>query len=73
MMADGLVEEVRSLSEYRDTLALRTVGYTEIFNCLDGKCTLDQAVSDIKTNTRHYAKRQMTWWKRDKDIRWIEL
>ena len=73
MMADGLVEEVRSLSEYRDTLALRTVGYTEIFNCLDGKCTLDQAVADIKTNTRHYAKRQMTWWKRDKDIRWIEL
>ena len=73
MMADGLVDEVRSLAEYRDTLALRTVGYTEIFSCLDGKCSLEQAVTDIKTNTRHYAKRQMTWWKRDKDIRWIEL
>lgn len=73
MMADGLVEEVRSLAEYRDTLALRTVGYTEIFSYLDGKCSLEQAVTDIKTNTRHYAKRQMTWWKRDKDIRWIEL
>lgn len=73
MMADGLVDEVHSLAEYRDTLALRTVGYTEIFSYLDGKCSLEQAVTDIKTNTRHYAKRQMTWWKRDKDIRWIEL
>jgi len=73
MMEDGLVEEVRSLEEYRDTLALRTVGYSEIFGYLDGKTSLDQAVADIKTNTRHYAKRQMTWWKRDKDIRWIEL
>lgn len=73
MMEDGLVDEVRSLEEYRDTTALRTVGYSEIFSYLDGKCSLEQAVADIKTNTRHYAKRQMTWWKRDKDIRWIEL
>ena len=73
MMEDGLVNEVRSLEEYRDTTALRTVGYSEIFSYLDGKCSLEQAVADIKTNTRHYAKRQMTWWKRDKDIRWIEL
>ena len=73
MMEDGLVDEVRSLAEYRDTTALRTVGYSEIFSYLDGKCSLEQAVTDIKTNTRHYAKRQMTWWKRDKDIRWIEL
>ena len=73
MMEDGLVDEVRSLAEYRDTTALRTVGYSEIFSYLDGKCSLEQAVADIKTNTRHYAKRQMTWWKRDKDIRWIEL
>lgn len=73
MMEDGLVDEVRSLAEYRDTTALRTVGYSEIFSYLDGECSLEQAVADIKTNTRHYAKRQMTWWKRDKDIRWIEL
>ena len=73
MMEDGLVDEVRSLAEYRDTTALRTVGYSEIFSYLDGKCSLEQAVADIKTNTRHYAKRQMTWWKRDKDVRWIEL
>lgn len=73
MMEDGLVDEVRSLAEYRDTTALRTVGYSEIFSYLDGKCSLEQAVADIKTNTRHYSKRQMTWWKRDKDIRWIEL
>ena len=73
MMEDGLVDEGRSLAEYRDTTALRTVGYSEIFSYLDGKCSLEQAVADIKTNTRHYAKRQMTWWKRDKDIRWIEL
>lgn len=73
MMEDGLVDEVRSLAEYRDTTALRTVGYSEIFSYLDGKCSLEQAVADIKTNTRHYAKRQMTWWKRDKDIRWKEL
>ena len=73
MMDDGLLDEVRSLQKYRDCNALHTVGYTEIFDYLDGKTSLDEAVSLIQRNTRHYAKRQLTWWKRDPDIDWIQL
>lgn len=73
MVDDGLVEEVRSLLPFRDTTALQTVGYSEIFDYLDGKQTLEDAVTLIQRNTRHYAKRQMTWWRRDDDIRWINL
>ncbi len=73
MVDDGLVEEVRSLLPFRDTTALQTVGYSEIFDYLDGKQTLEDAVTLIQRNTRHYAKRQMTWWRRDDDIRWINI
>lgn len=73
MIDDGLVEEVRSLVSFRSLPALQTVGYREIFEYLDGAVSLDRAVELIQRNTRHYAKRQMTWWARDKDIRWMNL
>lgn len=73
MVDDGLVDEVRSLVEYRTLPALQTVGYREIFSYLDGDITLSRAIELIQRNTRHYAKRQMTWWGRDKDIFWKEL
>lgn len=71
MMAEGLEEEVRSLLPLRDCPALRTVGYQEFFDCFDGKITREEAVEQIKRNTRNYAKRQMTWWRRDPDIEWL--
>jgi len=74
MIDDGLVDEVRSLTQYRDLAALQTVGYKEIFDWFDGTTdSLNRAVELIQRNTRHYAKRQLSYWNRDKDIRWIEL
>lgn len=73
MMDEGLVEEVRSLLPYRDCQALQTVGYKEIFDYLDNRVPLDEAVRLIQRNTRHYAKKQMTWWRRDQAIKWISL
>ena len=72
MINDGLVEEVGSLQGYQDIYALQTVGYSEIFEHLDGKRSLAAAIEEIKKNTRQYAKRQMTWFKKDKEIRWID-
>ena len=72
MIEDGLVEEVRSLADYRNLNALNTVGYKEIFEYFDGKLSFEQAVINIKTNTRRDAKRQLTWLKRDKEIKWFE-
>ena len=72
MMQMGLLDEVRSLIPYQDSLPLKTVGYSELFDYLNGKCTLDAAVEKIKQNTRRYAKRQMTWFKRNKDIHWFD-
>ena len=71
MIEDGLVEEARRLLPHRQQNALNTVGYKEIFQVLDGNWTLDMAVEKIKTNTRRYAKRQMTWFNKDKEIRWF--
>ena len=73
MMDEGLVEEVRGLEKYRNLPALQTVGYKEIFGYLDGKYSLDEAIRLIQRNTRHYAKKQLTWWKRDNAIKWIDL
>ena len=73
MMEAGLVEEVRSLLPYRNCQALQTVGYKELFDYLDNKTTLDEAVRLIQRNTRHYAKKQLTWWRRDPSIEWISL
>lgn len=73
MFADGLVDEVRSLLPYRNLPALRTVGYSEIFDYLDGKCTFPEASEKIKTNTRRYAKKQLTWWRRDPEVLFVNL
>lgn len=73
MIDEGLVEEVRGLEKYRDLPALQTVGYREIFGYLDGNYSLDEAIRLIQRNTRHYAKKQLTWWKRDNAIKWIDL
>ena len=73
MIDEGLVEEVRGLEQYRDLPALQTVGYKEIFGYLDGNYSLDEAIRLIQRNTRHYAKKQLTWWKRDNAIKWIDL
>ncbi len=73
MIDDGLVEEVKSLVQYRKLPALQTVGYKEIFDYLDGNISLDEAIRQIQVNTRHYAKKQLTWWKREPEIKWIEL
>jgi len=72
MMENGLLEEVQSLLPYRELNALQTVGYTELFDHLDGKLSLDEAVEAIKMNTRRYAKRQMTWFRKDPSIRWVD-
>ena len=71
MVNDGLVEEVNSLRGYRAVNALQTVGYSEIFEHLDGLMSLEVAIEEIKKNTRQYAKRQMTWFKKDKEINWV--
>lgn len=73
MIDEGLVEEVRGLEKYRDLPALQTVGYREIFGYLDGNYSLDEAIRLIQRNTRHYAKKQLIWWKRDNAIKWIDL
>ncbi|MEA3504536.1 MAG: tRNA (adenosine(37)-N6)-dimethylallyltransferase MiaA [Bacteroidota bacterium] len=71
MIKKGLVEEVKNLEKHRDLNALNTVGYKEIFEFLDGITTLERAIENIKTNTRRYAKRQITWFKRDESIHWF--
>ena len=82
MMDDGLADEARSLLPLRDLTALQTVGYKELFQYFDatagrphpdGPRSLDEAADAIALHTRHYAKRQLTWWRRDSSIRWIEL
>lgn len=71
MMEDGLLDEVKSLISKRSTNALNTVGYKELFDYLDGRWSLDEAVERIKGNTRRYARKQLTWYKRDADMRWF--
>ncbi len=71
MMQNGLLEEVKALLPFRDLNALNTVGYKELFGYLDGKSSLEEAVENIRVNTRRYAKRQMTWFRKDKEIKWI--
>ncbi|GAB2706148.1 tRNA (adenosine(37)-N6)-dimethylallyltransferase MiaA [Mucilaginibacter koreensis] len=71
MMQEGLLEEVKSLLPYRHLNALNTVGYTELFDYLDGKTDLSSAIAAIKQNTRRFAKRQLTWFRRDDEIQWL--
>jgi len=72
MMENGLLDEVQSLYEYQSLNALNTVGYKELFLYLDGFCTLSDAVEKIRTNTRRYAKRQLTWLAKDPGIQWFD-
>ncbi len=71
MINAGLEQEVRALLPYRQLNALQTVGYSEMFEYLDGKISLQQAIDAIKTHTRQYAKRQLTWFRRDQEIHWF--
>ena len=70
MMEDGLLEEARALWPNRHLQALNTVGYKELFEYFDGNCSLEEAVQKIQQHTRNFAKRQLTWWRRDGDIQW---
>jgi len=71
MMEAGLLGEARELYPFREKTALKTVGYSELFDYLDGKYTLQEAVDIIKRNSRRYAKRQMTWFRRDESAAWF--
>jgi tRNA dimethylallyltransferase len=71
MIAQGLAEEARSLLPYRHLNALNTVGYSELFDYFDGKNDLNTAIEFIKQNTRRFAKRQLTWFRKDKEIKWL--
>lgn len=73
MMQQGLLNEVKALLPYQNLTALQTVGYRELFDHLNGKISLEEAVDKIKINTRQYAKRQMTWFKKDKEVNWINV
>ena len=71
MMAEGMLDEARSVYPYRQLNSLNTVGYKELFKYLDGEWTLSEAVEKIKRNTRVYAKKQLTWFKKDASIQWF--
>lgn len=73
MMEAGLLKEVSSLLPYQHINALQTVGYKELFDYLNGKVTLENGVEEIKKNTRQYAKRQLTWFRKDKEYTWFEI
>lgn len=76
MLEQGLIEEVKQLSEMgctRDLVSMQGLGYKEILDYLNGVTTLEEAVSILKRDTRHFAKRQLTWFKREKDVRWLNL
>lgn len=71
MMADGLLKEAEQMYKTRDLNALNTVGYKELFEYFDGRWPLEEAVERIKGNTRRYARKQLTWYKKDPDIKWF--
>ena len=72
MMDAGLLQEVQSLESFKSLNALQTVGYKELFDYLEGKCTLHEAVEKIKQNTRRYAKRQLTWMRNKTECHWVK-
>ncbi len=73
MMSDGLLNEVDLLYPHQELNALQTVGYKELFNYLEKKCSLEFAIEEIKKNTRRFAKRQLTWFKRDENTKWFDF
>lgn len=76
MISSGLTEEVQALKKSgctREMVSMQGLGYKELLDYLDGACTLQEAVCRLKQNTRHFAKRQITWFKRERDVRWLNL
>jgi len=73
MLEEGLLEEAKKLHQHKKLNALQTVGYRELFNYFDGNCTLEYAIDEIKKNTRRFAKRQVTWNKKDTSINWFDF
>src|SRR5690606_10277651 len=73
MINDGLLDEVKHLQSLQHLNALNTVGYSELFKYLNGEWTLEFAISEIKKNSRRFAKRQLTWFKKDPNITWFEF
>ena len=73
MIANGLLVEAQKVYPHKELNALQTVGYRELFNYFDGKWTLDFAIAEIKKNTRRFAKRQLTWFKKNTDIMWFNI
>ena len=71
MMMDGLEADAKSVYPFRNLNALQTVGYRELFDYFGGKHSLERAVELIQQNTRHYAKRQLTWFKKDPEYHWL--
>jgi tRNA dimethylallyltransferase len=72
MLNAGLLKEVENLQTFRSYNALNTVGYSELFDYLDGNTTLQEATDKIKQNTRRFAKRQLTWFRKDQSTKWFE-
>jgi len=72
MVKQGLIADAQSLLPYRHLNALNTVGYSELFDYFDGKTDLETAIDLIKQNTRRFAKRQLTWFNKDKEINWVK-
>ena len=72
MIESGLLEEAKEVYPYKNLSALNTVGYKELFKYFEGEISLENAIEDIKTNTRRYAKRQMTWFRKDKEYIWLD-
>ena len=73
MMEKGLLEEAKSLIEKRSLNALNTVGYKEMFTFIDGLWSLEEAIERLKGNTRRYARKQLTWFKKDEEMKWMDL
>ena len=72
MIENGLIKEAKMVYKHKDLNALKTVGYKELFEYLSGKCTLDKAIDEIKKNTRRFAKRQITWFKKQENTTWFD-
>ena len=72
MIKDGLIEEAKNLSDFKNLNALKTVGYKELYEYFNGSLDINRAIEKIKMNTTKYSKRQMTWFKKDSDYEWVE-
>jgi tRNA dimethylallyltransferase len=73
MIESGLIDEARKLMAYQTYPSLQTVGYKELFEALEGKVNMADAIEKIKQHTRQYAKRQLTWWRRDPEVQWAAI